>query len=122
MNETSSRLVEEEFDTTRLFPRRTAAFLNLWYRTYDEAKAALTEHPDRFLFPYQTQFVVCEGSMLEFLSIDTNDPDWNRIGHDWLSDDDSSAHNGLASRLREVLKEPAMASPRLIGRRTVPRT
>ncbi len=111
----SSLSAEHEFDTTRLFPRRTAAFLNLWYRSYDEAKATLSEHPDRYLFPYRTQFVVCEGSMLEFLSVDTNDPDWGRIGHDWLSTDDSAAHARLALRLRLLLTEPAMAKPQLAG-------
>ena len=112
MSETTLDL-DETFDTTRLFPRRTAAFLNLWYRTYNEAKAALTEYPDRLLFPYRKQFVVCEATMLEYLTIDTNDPDWKRIGHDWLSRDDPAAHARLAHRLRELLTEPSMGATRL---------
>ena len=92
------------FDTAWLFPRRTAAFLNLWYRTYDEALHALEQHPDRFLFPYRSQFVVCEGSMLESLAVDTNDPDWALIHHDWARPRDFEARDRLAGRLSRLLQ------------------
>jgi hypothetical protein len=97
---------DEQFDTARLFPRRTAAFLNLWYRTYPEAKEVLDLHPARFLFPYRTQFVVCEGSMLEYLGIDTNDPDWAKIAHDWHQPNDAAAHERLSLRLKHRFPEP----------------
>lgn len=95
-----------EFDTAWLFPRKTAAFLNLWYRTYEEAKDALQQYPDRFLFPYRSQFVVCESSMLEHLGIDTNDPDWARIGHDWWQSGDAEARERLAAVLKGKLSPP----------------
>lgn len=93
-----------EFDTALLFPRRTAGFLNLWYRTYQEARAALEQHPDRFLFPYREQFVVCERSMLEHLTVDTTDADWVRIGHDWARPADPDAKARLAKDLRSRLE------------------
>ncbi len=97
---------DEALDTTWLFPRKTAAFLNLWYRTYEEAREALDQYPARFLFPYRHQVVVCEGSMLEHLGIDTNDPDWRLIGHDWYRPNGTAAHQRLTQVLKGKLKEP----------------
>src|SRR6266403_5334101 len=62
--------VDIAFDTTRLF-QRTATFLNLWYRTYAEAREVLTTVPKRYLFPYRHQFVVCEGQLLVDQGVDT---------------------------------------------------
>jgi hypothetical protein len=95
---------ESHFDTSLLFPRRSAAFLNLWYRTYEQAREALDSYPDRFLFPYRSQFVVCEASLLKHLEIDTDDPDWARIGHDWVRPADESAWLRLSKRLAGELE------------------
>jgi len=95
--------VDIAFDTTRLF-QRTATFLNLWYRTYAEAREVLTTVPKRYLFPYRHQFVVCEGQLLIDQGVDTTDPDWERIGRDWAKPLDAKAHARLAVRLRRVLK------------------
>ena len=91
------------FDTTRLF-QRTATFLNLWYRTYAEAREVLTTNPKRYLFPYRHQFVVCEGQLLADQGIDTSDPDWERIGRDWVRPLDARAQARLAVRLRRAVK------------------
>ncbi len=91
------------FDTTRVF-QRTATYLNLWYRTYAEAREVLTTVPKRYLFPYRHQFVVCEGQLLEDQGIDTTDPDWERIGRDWANPLDTKAHARLSVRLRRVVK------------------
>jgi hypothetical protein len=91
------------FDATRLF-QKTATFLNLWYRTYSEAREVLTADPKRYLFPYRHQFVVCEGQLLEDQGIDTADPDWERIGRDWVKPLDARAHARLAVRLRRAVK------------------
>jgi hypothetical protein len=91
------------FDTTRLF-QRTATYLNLWYRTYAEAREVLTAPPKRYLFPYRHQFVVCEGQLLADQGVDTSDPDWERIGRDWVKPLDARAQARLAVRLRRVMK------------------
>jgi len=67
------------FNPERLFQNRSA-FLNLWFRTYGEARAVLTD--GRFLFPHREHFVVCEGELLESHGIDSKDPNWARIGFD----------------------------------------
>ncbi|MEO7650791.1 MAG: hypothetical protein ABIZ80_10010 [Bryobacteraceae bacterium] len=91
------------FDTARLFPPRSASFLNLWFRTYEEASAALAEQPARFLFPYRQHFVVCEPGFLKARGIDPDGADWQRIGHDWAKPRDGRAHARLAARLNRSI-------------------
>ena len=54
----------------------------------------------RYLFPYRQHFVVCEAALLEDLGINPNDPDWDRIGRDWVRPLDVRAQARLAVRLR----------------------
>lgn len=102
------------FDTTRLFPPQTSFYLNSWFVTYDEARAALGRK-DRFLFPYRHQFVVCEGGLLKSLGIDIDDPDWALIGCDWAKPLDTSAHYRLNQKLARIV-------PPLPDRKRKPRT
>jgi len=90
------------FETTRLFQPRTGGFLNLWYSRYDEAKQVLRTEPRRYLFPYRHQFVAVEASFLEALGVDGTDPDWERIGRDWVQPRDAAAQARLAVRLRRA--------------------
>jgi hypothetical protein len=92
------------FNTERLFQSRSA-FLNLWVRTYEEARALLTE--GRFLFPHREHFVVCEGELLESHGIDSKDPDWALIGFDWARPADIAAHSRLTERLRAAFAAAA---------------
>jgi len=103
LKDSISRAGDLGFDTRRLF-QRTATFLNLWYRTYEQAREVLTEDPKRYLFPYRHQFVVCEGQLLADQGIDTADPDWERMGRDWVRPLDARARARLAVRLRRVVK------------------
>ena len=93
-----------EFDTTRLFQARTRGFLNLWFRHYEEARPLLSAEPKRYLFPYRHQFFLCEAAFLESLGVDTNHPDWERIGRDWVKPVDGRAHARLTVRLRRAAR------------------
>tara|TARA_R110000868_G_scaffold124027_1_gene328122 strand:+ start:2330 stop:2980 length:651 start_codon:yes stop_codon:yes gene_type:complete len=90
------------FDTARLFTAKTGFYLNAWFVTYDEARAALNRK-DRFLFPYRHQFVVCEGGLLKTLGIDVSDPDWEAIGRDWAKPLDAKAHFRLNQKLARIV-------------------
>ncbi len=94
---------ETGFDTTRLFPPRNAVFLNLWFARYEEARQVLDENPTRYLFPYRHQYVLCEAGLLENLGVDAADPDWDRIGRDWVKPRDMEARSRLAVRLRRAV-------------------
>ncbi|MBI1260093.1 MAG: hypothetical protein GC184_00050 [Rhizobiales bacterium] len=89
------------FDTTRLFPPRTSFYLNAWFVTYEEARAALGQ--GGFLFPYRTQIVVCEGGLLTSLGIDVADSDWQAIGRDWVQPADKAAHFRLNQKLSRIV-------------------
>jgi hypothetical protein len=90
------------FDTARLFTVKTGFFLNSWFVTYEEAKAAQTRQ-SHFLFPYRRQFVVCEGGLLTALGIDVADPDWQAIGRDWVKPADAKAHYRLNQKLARIV-------------------
>jgi hypothetical protein len=92
-----------EFDPARLLDRPTGGFINLWYRTYEEARAMLACETRRYLFPYRAQFVVCEAGLIEAAGVDPSDLDWDRMGRDWVKPTDEAARGRLARRLREAL-------------------
>jgi hypothetical protein len=94
---------ETGFDTTRLFPPRNAVFLNLWFARYEEARKVLDADPTHYLFPYRHQYVLCEAGLLENLGVDAADPDWDRIGRDWVRPRDTEARARLAVRLRRAV-------------------
>ncbi|MDX1983046.1 MAG: hypothetical protein SFV51_22435 [Bryobacteraceae bacterium] len=89
--------LENAFDPAALFDRAGGAFLNRWFRTYEEARASL-DRDGGFLFPYHKHFVVCEGGFLEASGIDPGDPDWERIGRDWVKPADTEARRRLSTR------------------------
>jgi hypothetical protein len=86
-------------DTEAFFPANWgAAFLNRWFARYDEARASL-EAEGGYLFPYRRQFFLCEPGFLEARGIDPADPDWDRIGRDWLRPADEAARVRLERKL-----------------------
>ena len=85
----------------RLFGGMAGAFLNRWYRRYDEARAALLEGGG-VLLPYHHQFAVCRVELLALLGADPTDPDWARIGWDWVQPADAAAHRRLAWKLEAL--------------------
>ena len=92
------------FHTRRLFPEKSDVFLNLWFRNYEDARAAHQAEPDLILFPYGEQFVLCEPALLGWLGADPHDPDWEAIGRDWARPLDELARSRLAAGLHKALR------------------
>jgi hypothetical protein len=92
------------FHTARLFPEKSDVFLNLWFRSYEDARAAHEAEPDLLLFPYREQFVLCEPALLAWLGADPHDPDWEAVGRDWVRPVDEAARSRLAARLHKALR------------------
>ena len=80
------------------FTRKVSPFLNRWFASYDEARASL-ESAGGYLFPFRGQVFVCEAGFLRALGLDPQDPDWARIGFDWVRPRDAAAHARLSERL-----------------------
>jgi hypothetical protein len=85
-------------DFESFFARGSSAFLNRWFPSYAEARASLRERGG-YLFPYRKQFFICEAGFLQAHGVDTADPDWERIGRDWVEPLDPAAHARLEQKL-----------------------
>jgi len=97
----------EDFGTL-LYPRYGAGFLNLWYKTYEEAasvREAKTscEAKQSYLLAYRRQYLVVDGYYLEALGLDPADPDWDAMGFDWVRPRDVSARSRMYAKLVSAL-------------------
>jgi hypothetical protein len=81
-------------------------FLNRWFATYEEARHSL-ESDGGFLLPYRKHFFVCEADVIEALGLESDDPDWERIGRDGARPGDMEAYQRLC-RKREQVVSPAL--------------
>lgn len=79
---------------TLMYVPAMSAFLNRWYSTYTEARAAL-DSEGGFLLPYKSQFLVTEAEAIRELGFDPNDPDWAAMGFEWVKPRDVQAHQRL---------------------------
>ena len=91
----------EDFGTL-LYPRLGASFLNLWYKTYEEA-AAVRQAKQGYLLGYRRQYLVVDGYYLEALGLDPADPDWDAMGFDWVRPRDVAARTRLYGKLVHAL-------------------
>ncbi len=73
------------------------AVLNRWFHFYPEARASL-EAEGGYLFPYGTQFFVTAAEGIRELGLDPQDPDWARIGWDWVAPQDRAAWERLVEK------------------------
>jgi len=80
-----------------MYVPRMDAFLNHWYKTYDEAKTDL-DRDGGFLFPYGSQFFVTTASAIRELGLDPDDPDWEEIGWDWVQPKNPGAKERLVEK------------------------
>lgn len=69
-------------------------YLNLWFANYFEAKSHL-ESAGGFLLPYKHQFFICNANYIKQIGFDPDDPDWNKIGFDWVKPADKKAWQRL---------------------------
>lgn len=72
-------------------------FLNRWFRSYEQARDARALEGG-YLFPYQQHFFVADGGAVRELGLDPSDPDWERIGWDWVRPLDAEAWERLACK------------------------
>ena len=83
-----------------MYVARMDAIVNRWFTTYEEARASL-ESEGGYLFPYKNQFFVTLREGVRELGLDPDDPDWERIGWDWVRPADAEAWERLKSK-REI--------------------
>lgn len=81
----------------------SAAFLNHWFTNHEEAKS-FRESNGGYLFPYKSHCLVAEEGMVEALGVEPKDPDWERIGFDWVEPQCPHAWHRLKTKLVEGWK------------------
>ncbi|HEY7460774.1 MAG TPA: hypothetical protein VIC59_02710 [Gemmatimonadota bacterium] len=79
------------------------ALLNRWFATYDVARTSL-ERGRGFLLPYRDHYFVCESEGVRALGLDPDDPDWERIGWDWVKPGDREAWRRLSVKRERALR------------------
>ena len=79
-----------------MYVARMDAIVNRWFTTYESARIS-REYEGGYLFPYQNQYFVTLSEGVRELGLDPSDPDWERIGWDWVQPKDAAAWE----RLRE---------------------
>ena len=71
--------------------------MNRWFTSYEEARASL-EQEGGYLLPYRSQFFVTPSEGIRELGLDPDDPDWERIGWDWVRPRDEAARARLEEK------------------------
>jgi hypothetical protein len=66
------------------------AIVNRWFTTYEAARASL-ESEGAYLFPHRGQCFITLREGVRELGLNPDDPDWARIGWDWVRPADADA-------------------------------
>lgn len=80
-----------------LYVPRMDAFLNHWFPTYEEARA-WRQAEGGYLFPHRGQFFVTGPAAVRELGLVPDDPNWEKIGWDWVRPRDREAWECLDLR------------------------
>lgn len=83
---------------TLLYPAGCSAYQNIWFAAYGEAREVLEQHHG-YLLPYKRHVFIAEPGFVSNLGLDADDPDWQRIGRDWVCPQDPSARARLYERV-----------------------
>lgn len=86
---------------TLLYPRQCTGFVLEWHANYEIASTELSRSGG-YLLPYKNQFFICEAEYISELGLDPDDPDWARIGYNWVKPANQSAWKSLDSKLRTI--------------------
>jgi hypothetical protein len=89
--------VESSPEQLLMYVPRMCVILNRWFTTYESARAS-RDAEGGYLLPYRNQFFVTLAEGVRELGLDPDDPDWARIGWDWVRPADAPAWARLAAK------------------------
>ncbi|MEL6308619.1 MAG: hypothetical protein AAFQ52_10795 [Chloroflexota bacterium] len=84
---------------TDVYPRRCMRYTLEWHTDYEIASQSLGTEGG-YLFPYKNQYFICSATYITELGLDPSDPDWARIGYNWVQPDDERAWGRLTQLQR----------------------
>ena len=83
-------------------------FLNRWFSNYAEAQKS-HRSDGGFLLPYKRHFFVCEADVILAMGLESDDPDWERVGWDCAQPLDKPAYLRLREKRVKVLQNEELA-------------
>lgn len=83
---------------TLLCPLKAGGYLNLWFKTREEAIQVRNQRGG-WLLAYRHQFFVVERPYIKSLGLDPNDSAWAALSFDWTTPGASDARARLYSKL-----------------------
>ena len=83
---------------TLLYPAGAEVHWNIWSASYEQA-AAVRESNGGYLLAYRRHFFVTDRHFIATLGLDPDDPDWERIGRDWVKPARPDARERLYRKL-----------------------
>jgi hypothetical protein len=93
----------------------SSGVLNLWFTTYDEARASLRSADGgaerRYLLAYKRDFFLTGPSFIETLGLGPRDADWEAIGWDWARPLDRRARARLFCKRLVALRTEGGSAP-----------
>ena len=109
---TLSKLLQEQgkslndSEDTELYRLNASEFnLNVWCRNYEEAKDYLDSHHGFYLLQYKGQCFLAQSPYIIDLGLSPTDPDWEKIGRDWVKPIDPEAKKRLRQKLLQAREE-----------------
>lgn len=96
----------DDFADTELYKFNASEFnLNVWFPSYEDAREYLDTHRGFYLLQFKGQCFVAQAPHIIDIGLDPKDPDWERIGWDWVKPQDDEAKQRLRDKLRQVREE-----------------
>lgn len=80
---------------------RFGGTLNHWFKTYPAAKEYLRAKGG-YLLPFRGQYFVATPDFIQNIGLDQQDPDWQRIGYDWVQPECPKAFYRLKQKLESA--------------------
>lgn len=76
-------------------------FLNHWFSNYVEAKS-YQKLNGGFLLPFKDQVFICDANYINHLGFNSEDPDWELIGYDWINPNNKIAWQRLYKKWMKI--------------------
>jgi hypothetical protein len=90
--------IEQQDFGTLLYPGTCSGHYNIWSASYAEAREIRAAHGG-YLLAYKRQFLIVEDGYIDSMGLDPADPDWERMGRDWVQPGDFGARERLYRKL-----------------------
>jgi hypothetical protein len=91
----------DDIAETELYKFNASEFnLNVWFPSYEEAREYLDTHHGFYLLQFKGNCFLAQAPHIIDIGLEPKDPDWERIGWDWVKPKDPDAKRRLRDKLR----------------------